>query len=94
MKDHADIQKKMREVHNEISDVKGQFAGIEASQSDLRQEIRNKANMNKLEHIEMQLMDFATKMDFSKLLNKLEAYTTLESFNKMRIAAEALNHSM
>ena len=50
--------------------------------------------MNKLEHIEMQLMDFATKMDFSKLLNKLEAYTTLESFNKMRIAAEALNHSM
>ena len=47
--------------------------------------------MNKIEQVEMALMDFATKVDFSKLLNKLEAYTTLESFNKMRIAAERDN---
>lgn len=34
------------------------------------------------------MMDFATKHDFGKLINKLEAYTTLESFNKMRINGE------
>lgn len=32
--------------------------------------------------------EYATKNDFSKLLNKLEGYTTLDSFNKMRINAE------
>ena len=35
--------------------------------------------------------DFATKMDFVKILNKLESYTTLDSFNKMRIAQEREN---
>lgn len=34
------------------------------------------------------MTDFATKNDFGKLLHKLEAYTTLESFNKMRINNE------
>ena len=34
------------------------------------------------------MMDFATKNDFGKIINKLEAYTTLDSFNKMRINAE------
>ena len=34
------------------------------------------------------MMDFASKNDFSKILNKLEAYTTLDSFNKMRINSE------
>lgn len=37
------------------------------------------------------MTDLASKNDFSKLLNKLEAYTTLESFNKMRIGHEREN---
>lgn len=47
--------------------------------------------MSKLEQIELTMTDFATKNDFTKIFNKLEAYTTLDSFNKMRITAERLN---
>ena len=40
------------------------------------------------------MTDLASKNDFSKLLNKLEAYTTLESFNKMRIGNERENYNL
>ena len=50
--------------------------------------MRNKASTTKVEQMEMQMQDFASKVDFGRLLNKLEAYCTLESFNKMRINAE------
>ena len=50
-----------------------------------------KATNTKVEQLEVQMNDFATKMDFVKILNKLESYTTLDSFNKMRIAQEREN---
>ena len=50
--------------------------------------MRGKAGSVKVEQIEMSMMDFATKNDFGKIITKLEAYTTLDSFNKMRINAE------
>ena len=51
----------------------------------MRGDLRNKATVNKVDQVEMQLPDFATKLDFQKIINKLESYTTLESFNKSRI---------
>ena len=54
----------------------------------MRGYLRNKATVNKVDQVEMQLPDFATKLDFQKIINKLESYTTLESFNKSRIKQE------
>ena len=54
----------------------------------MRGDLRNKATVNKVDQVEMQLPDFATKLDFQKIINKLESYTTLESFNKSRIKQE------
>ena len=47
-----------------------------------------------MEQIEIQMTDFATKNDFGKILNKLEAYTTLESFNKNRMSSERENQQL
>ena len=52
----------------------------------IRNDLRTRATLTRLEQVEITLNDFATKTDFAKVLGKLEAYTTLESFNKMRIA--------
>ncbi len=60
----------------------------------MRVELRSKATVNKVDHLEMSLVDFATKVDFSKVLNKLESYTTLESFNKSRIKQESAEQDL
>ena len=59
---------------------------LETDLVGIRNDLRTRATLTRLEQVEISLGDFATKSDFAKLLGKLEAYTTLESFNKMRIA--------
>lgn len=78
----------MRNLTARFSDIEATLGQLDTDNGTLRQEIRSKASMTKTEQIEMQMVDFATKTDFGRIINKLEAYTTLESFNKMRINAE------
>ena len=88
VKQHEEMQKQMRNLTTKINDIETSLSQFDTENGTLRQELRQKASTTKTEQIEMQMMDFATKNDFGKILNKLEAYTTLESFNKMRISAE------
>ena len=88
VKQHEEMQKQMRNLATKINDIETSLGQIDTDNGSLRQELRSKASTIKTEQIEMQMMDCATKNDFGKIINKLEAYTTLESFNKMRINAE------
>lgn len=38
--------------------------------------------------LELELEDYTKKKEFSMIFNKLESYTTLESFNSMRMGFE------
>ena len=78
----------MRNLTARFSDIEATLGQLDTDNGTLRQEVRSKASTTKTEQIEMQMVDFATKTDFGRIINKLEAYTTLESFNKMRINAE------
>lgn len=51
----------------------------------MRSDLRSKAGNNKIGDMESKMEEFATKLDLHKLLNKLDAYTTLDSFNKRMI---------
>ena len=55
--------------------------------------MRQKATVSALEQVEINVSDCATKVEFSKILNRLESYTTLESFNKSRISQEKNNEN-
>ena len=69
----------MQEIDQSQMNLENDLVGI-------RNDLRTRATLTRLEQVEITLNDFATKTDFAKVLGKLEAYTTLESFNKMRIA--------
>ena len=71
-----------------MQEIDASHLNLETDLSNVRQDLRSKAATSKLEQIELSLADFSTKNDFLKLLNKFESYTTLDSFNKMRIAQE------
>ena len=51
-------------------------------------ELRQKANINRVEQIEIMLHDYATKIEFNQIKSQLEAYTTLDVFHKNRMAVE------
>ena len=48
-------------------------------------EVRQKASNDKVNEIEDHMETLATKNDIDRVFNKLEAYTTLEAFNKKNI---------
>ena len=52
------------------------------------EEIRGKAEMRQLVKLELELEDYIKKKEFAMVFNKLESYTTLESFNSMRMGFE------
>jgi len=59
---------------------------------NIRTELRGKASVNRVDQVEVCLTDFVTKEQLTKTSNRLESYTTLENFNKSRIAQERLNN--
>ena len=52
------------------------------------EDIKGKAEMRQLVKLELELEDYTKKKEFSMIFNKLESYTTLESFNSMRMGFE------
>ena len=58
---------------------------LENDLGKLDHEVRQKASNEKVEEIEDHMETLATKLDIDRVFNKLEAYTTLEKFNKMKI---------
>ena len=52
------------------------------------EDIKSKAEMRQLVKLELELEDYTKKKEFSMIFNKLESYTTLESFNSMRMGFE------
>ena len=83
-----DITKQVRQLFAKLQDLDAVQLNLENDLGNVRQELRTKATNTKVEQVEMIMQDFSTKTDFVRILNKLESYTTLESFNKMRIAQE------
>ena len=80
------MTKQIRQIFAKMQEIDQSQMNLETDLIGIRNDLRTKATMTKLEQVEITLTDFATKSDFAKVLGKLEAYTTLESFNKMRIA--------
>lgn len=78
----------MRTIASKMADLENTVGNTDTEFGSIRQELRLKASITKTEQIDLQLIDCATKNDFSKVINRLEAFTTLESFNKMRINSE------
>ena len=82
---HQDITKQVRQLFSKMQDMDASQLNLENDLGNVRVEMRNKANLTRVEQIEVSMSDFAGKTDIQKIINKLESYTTLESFNKTRI---------
>ena len=67
---------------------------LENDLGKLDHEVRQKASNEKVEEIEDHMETLATKLDIDRVFNKLEAYTTLEKFNKMKIQQELENENL
>ena len=91
---HQDITKQVRQLFSKMQDMDASQLNLENDLGNVRVEMRNKANLTRVEQIEVSMSDFAGKTDIQKIINKLESYTTLESFNKTRINQEKQNHEM
>ena len=80
------MTKQIRQIFAKMQEIDQSQLNLETDLVGIRNDLRTRATLTRLEQVEISLGDFATKSDFAKVLGKLEAYTTLESFNKMRIA--------
>lgn len=80
------MTKQIRQIFAKMQEIDQSQMNLETDLVGIRNDLRTRATLTRLEQVEISLGDFATKSDFAKVLGKLEAYTTLESFNKMRIA--------
>lgn len=80
------MTKQIRQIFAKMQEIDQSQMNLETDLVAIRTDLRTRATLTRLEQVEISLGDFATKSDFAKVLGKLEAYTTLESFNKMRIA--------
>lgn len=88
---NQDVSKQIRQIFGKMQDFDASQLNLEQDLSTIRCELRNKCNVGRIEQVECALADFATKTEFNKILNRLESYTSLESFNKSRISQEKHN---
>ena len=67
---------------------------METAIADIRRDMRQKATLNRLEQVEIHLHDYATKEELRRCRSLLESYTSLESFNKNRMAQDHFNNEL
>ena len=80
-----DMVKQLKQVFVKMQDFDAAQLNLENDLGKLDHEVRQKASNEKVEEIEDHMETLATKLDIDRVFNKLEAYTTLEKFNKMKI---------
>ena len=78
----------MRNLQNKIDEVQESTTYALSEMKRVDEDIKGKAEMRQLVKLELELEDYTKKKEFSMIFNKLESYTTLESFNSMRMGFE------
>ena len=89
-----DMKKQLRQIFGKMQDLDAVQLNLENDLATLRADVRTKATNNKVNHIEEIMEDFATRSDIHRLLNKMDAYTTLDQFNKRNIQMDRQNNGM
>ena len=62
--------------------------GIEQDITIINQQLLSKATLGSIDAIQREMEEFINREQFQRMMIKLESYTTLESFNKMRLQLE------
>ena len=85
---HADLQKQLRQLMGKLQELDSAQGGVEQDVTIINQQLLSKASLRSIDAIQREMEEFINREQFQRMLIKLESYTTLESFNKMRLQLE------
>ena len=88
------MTKQLRQVFVKLQDFDASQLNLENDLGKFDHQVRQKANNEAVDEIRVQMETLATKNDLELLTNRLEAYTTLDAFHKVRLKHELENENL
>ena len=88
------MEKKVTNLTNKINDCEESNIACLYEMRRIDEESKGKAEIRAVTKLELELEDYCRKKEINMITNKLESYTTLESFNSMRIGFEKDFHEI
>lgn len=77
-----------------MQDLDGVQLNLYADLGVLRSDVNTKETIVRVSDLELQLLAFSTKTELNKVYKTLDAYTSLDSFNKRMIKQEAIYNDL
>ena len=86
-----DVNLQLKNLFENVTMLDNSRRNILTDQQNLLSDLRLKENRVRVDAIEACLQDFASKNDVARVRSQFEQYTTLSSFNKVRMQQEEVN---
>ena len=86
-----DVNLQLRTVFERLESLDNSRRNLQNDQQSLLSDIRLKENRTRVDALETGLNEFASKTDVMRVKSQFEQYTTLVSFNKVRMEQEEIN---
>ena len=86
-----DVQTQLRTIFERLEILDNGRRSLQNDQQTLLSDIRLKENRTRVDALETSLHEFASKSDVMRIKSQFEQYTTLVSFNKVRMEQEEIN---